>query len=264
MRDSLNNHNSTTLHHQESPAAGSGCAEAVIGGCNLHSCIHQVLYEVRLHLPSLKTVDLINLTFHIFSFVCETDNKCHWCRSTASRNNCCAPLGHTDNYNFYQLGLPSLTTRGHSGFNKKDDVPLQTVGHSKRSPLRLHHDSNPAQTRLCVTRLSNLSHNRQTAWQHGKQLQILMISTSSGLGTVLKTHVLVWTCRRWKLCHKMSLEKDAEVLQPTWTRLKERFKSVLKQYAYTHMYTDTVTGYCDPSLLFIMDVNGSSSCAFQM
>lgn len=65
----------------------------------------------------------------------------------ASKNNYCPPLGHTDYYNFYQLGLPSLTTRGHSGFNKKDNVPLQTVGHSKRSPLRTPQmTQNPAQT----------------------------------------------------------------------------------------------------------------------
>lgn len=62
---------------------------------------------------------------------------------TTSINNYCLPLGQTDYYKFYQLGLPSLTTRGHSGFNKKDNVPLHTVGHSKVFTSHIH-DSNPA------------------------------------------------------------------------------------------------------------------------
>lgn len=84
---------------------------------------------------------------------------------TTSINNYCLPLGQTDYYKFYQLGLPSLTTRGHSGFNKKDNVPLQTVGHSKVFTSHIH-DSNPA--KICEGHNVQICHstvNHVPKWQ---------------------------------------------------------------------------------------------------
>lgn len=138
IKDSLNNHNTTTRHHQDSHRAAQGYAELLQTSSPLQKspflssrdicCLWKVVVctttnanQQLLVILTLK-MQSTNSQFKFYSDIsqCNAD-------ITASNNNSCLPLGHTDYYNFYQLGLPSLSTRGHSGSNKRTTCHCNTA-----------------------------------------------------------------------------------------------------------------------------------------
>lgn len=112
---------------------------------------------------------------------------------------------------FYQLGLPSLTTRGHSGFNKKDDVPLQTVGHNKRAPLHTPTTQIQHKPDLCnqTVWVIKLSHYYPPYTKMAFYIWMIFFNPPQvfGIWVILKTTcVLFGPPEDWKkkLCDKMS------------------------------------------------------------
>lgn len=154
---------------------------------------------------------------HTLPAMCKIENQFPWCRAdvisrakkntTASKNNYCLPLGHTDYYISINLACQVSPLEDTLVSTKKDDVPLQTVGHNKRAPLHTPTTQIQHKPDLCnqtvwviktVTLLSTIYQNG--VFTFGWFFFFLTLFRSLVFGLFWKQRVFVWTSRRWKNC----------------------------------------------------------------